>query len=100
MGALTPDELDIQAMTPLWAALRPVVEHKQALMKFLKEELPSAELTPENLTLGLKLCDEFDEIWQHRVPDVWELVQASRAGTLEEKVAEINAEWDASNGHT
>ncbi|AON96823.1 hypothetical protein BI081_gp072 [Mycobacterium phage Tonenili] len=99
MGAqLTPAELAGAAMRPRYQQLTPVVDYQTALHRFLLEELPpDTVFDVEHVNLGLQLIIEFNrDIWPHRVPTNWELVLADRAGRLEERIAEIEAEYQHS----
>jgi hypothetical protein len=79
----------------VWLALDPVQAHDRALRQFLHEELPlDAQFTASDLTAALQLAIEFDtQIWPHRVPERFELVQAEAAGTLEQTIIELNNEF-------
>jgi len=96
MGSLTADEIAAQNMHPTWAALDAVSTHHAMLRKFLLEELPpDAKFNPDGMTTALALCAEFDVICPRRLPSVWELVVADRAGKLTEKIRELNAAFAA-----
>ncbi len=99
MGAVSANELAGHAMRPTWAALDPVKAHREALIRFLHEELPAD--TQENLAginAAMVLAAEFRDIWPHRVPSNWELVLADRAGNLAEKIRELNEAFAREQG--
>lgn len=91
MGMLSPGEQALLDMGPTWLAVDPVHERDKNLAQFLREELPpGVRFDAAGMTAALQLCIEFGQIWPHRVPECGELVEADRAGRLEEKIKELN----------
>ena len=79
-----------------WRKLDAVRQNETQLVKFIVEELDGKlEMTAECLTAQFKLASEFREIWPYRVPKIDELAQAWLDGTVKQKVAELNAEFEA-----
>jgi hypothetical protein len=93
MGAVSADEEAGVAMRPTWDTLVPVKAHDEALTKFLHGELADVKFNAAGMTAALNLAAEFDRIWPHRVPSIWELVLADRAGLLSQKIAQLNEEF-------
>jgi hypothetical protein len=93
MTVLSPDEQASIEMMPTWEGLAPVKTFTEAMSQFVRQELSKdAVFDAAGMTAANRLCNEFrNEIWPHRIPTVWELVLADRAGRLSEKVAELNA---------
>jgi hypothetical protein len=91
MTNLSPDELAGFAMRPTWVSLHAVKAHEDAMVKFLKEELPAgARFDVAGVNTALALAIEFHTIWPHYIPTIWELVLADRAGELDKKITELN----------
>ena len=97
MGNLTDGEIAAIKMRPTHDALLAVRAFDAAATKFIKEELP-ADDQPDALgvTRRLQLVAEFNDIWPHRVPGLGELLVADHAGHLEEKIRELNDEFECS----
>lgn len=88
MGAMSADEQARLDMFPTWLALDVVRERDRQLMKFLHEELPGQ---PNPRVAAFTLTNEFNEdLWSHPIPEVWELVEADRAGQLTIRITELN----------
>lgn len=94
MTVASPNELAGIAMRPTWLALEPVRVYDKAIHDYLIKRLPpNAGLDVESWNFAAILVQEFNRTWPHRVPKVWELVLADRAGRLQETVDQINKEF-------
>lgn len=96
MTTLSPDEIAGALMRPQWRELHKVIAQDVALTDHLQTELAGVAFDVDGMTKGLRAMFAFVKAWTDEhgpLPTTWEMVQADRAGKLEEFIERVNAEW-------